>query len=336
MPGIWLADPGALHLERTLASGQTFRWRWDTSADGGRTALGVVGRHVLRLRHDDRGLWLLSPYTAAARRLLIRYLGLARPGGGIPAVEAALAGDVVLAGVLAHTRGIAVLAQDPWEILISFIISANNNIPKISRSIERLARALGERLNGGAWAFPSPERVAAAHARTLAACLLGYRAPYVRAAARLVADGRLNLADLQEMSLDDARDRLLSVPGVGEKVADCMLLFGLGHTGAFPVDIWVQRAVERLYFRGRPRLLRQIRQFGRARFGPLAGYAQQHLFTYARSYLRGGPALGRAGNPPPVPRPALDRSDQRLIAANAWSQASKVRSTSASVCARER
>ena len=303
MPAVWLADPGALHLERTLASGQTFRWRWETSADGGKIALGVVGRHVLCLRHDDRGLWLLSPRTAAARRLLIDYFGLARPGGGIRPFEAALAGDAILAGVLAHTRGIAVLAQDPWEILVSFIISANNNIPKISRSIERLARALGERLNDEAWAFPSPERVAAAHARTLAACLLGYRAPYVRAAARLVADGRLNLSDLREMSLEDARDQLLTVPGVGEKVADCMLLFGLGHTGAFPVDVWVQRAVERLYFRGRRRPLRQIRHFGHARFGPLAGYAQQHLFAYARSHLRNGrngPALGGAG-PPQIP-----------------------------------
>jgi len=297
MPAVRLADPGALHLERTLASGQTFRWRWDTGADEGNTALGVVGRHVLRLRHDDRGLWLLSPHTAAARRLLIHYLGLGRPGGGIRTIEAALAGDVILAGVLAHTRGIAVLAQDPWEILISFIISANNNIPKISRSVERLARALGERLNGDAWAFPSPERIAAAHVRTLAACLLGYRAPYVRDAARLVADGRLNLSALREMSLEDARHRLLLVPGVGDKVADCVLLFGLGHTGAFPVDIWVQRAVERLYFRGRPRPLRQVRHFGRARFGPLAGYAQQHLFAYARSHLRNGrsgPARGRA------------------------------------------
>ena len=301
MPAMWLADPGVLHLERTLASGQTFRWRWETSTDGGNTALGVVGRHVLRLRHDDRGLWLLSPHTAAARTLLIHYLGLDRPAGEIRTIEAALAGDVILAGVLAHTRGIAVLAQDPWEILISFIISANNNIPKISRSIDRLARALGERLNGDAWAFPSPGRIAAAHPRTLAACLLGYRAPYVRDTARLIADGRLNLSDLRAMSLEDARHRLLSVPGVGEKVADCVLLFGLGHTGAFPVDIWVQRAVERLYFRGRPRQLRQIRHFGRARFGPLAGYAQQHLFAYARSRLRDGPALGRAGPPPSPP-----------------------------------
>jgi N-glycosylase/DNA lyase len=112
-----------------------------------------------------------------------------------------------------------------------------------------------------------------------------------------VADGRLNLSDLRETTLEDAREQLLSVPGVGEKVADCMLLFGLGHTGAFPVDVWVQRAVERLYFRGRRRSLRQIRHFGRARFGPLAGYAQQHLFAYARSCLRNG-RHRRALDPP--------------------------------------
>ena len=173
----WLAGPDELNLERTLASGQTFRWRWETGADGRRIALGVVGRYVLRLQHDDHGLWLVSPSTTAARTLLQEYLGLSTPGRATRAVETALAGDAILARVLTHTRGIAVLAQDPWEVLISFIVSANNNIPKIGHSIERLAGALGEPLDGGGWAFPTPERLAGSHADTLAACLLGYRAP---------------------------------------------------------------------------------------------------------------------------------------------------------------
>jgi N-glycosylase/DNA lyase len=281
-----LAGADALHLARTLHSGQTFRWTSEIAEDGATLATGVVGRDVFRLRQDDRGLWLLAPSTAEARAEVRRYLGLAHESGTVDRIETALSDDAVLARVLQHTRGTGILAQDPWEVLISFIISQNNNIPKIRQSIEGLARSLGVPLDGGAFAFPTPERLARAHLRTLAACLLGYRAPYVRAAARLIAEKRIEFGALVGSSTDHARDRLLGIPGVGEKVADCVLLFGLRHTTAFPVDIWVQRAVERLYFHGRPRTVRQIQGFARARFGALAGYAQQHLFCYARAHLR--------------------------------------------------
>ncbi len=293
-----LADAGALHLARTLQSGQTFRWRCEPAEGGATVATGVVGRHVFRLRQDARGLWLLAPHSADARAHVLRYLGLAPHPGAVDRIEASLAGDAVLARVLQHTRGIGILTQDPWEVLISFIVSANNNIPKICQSIERLARTLGEPLQDGAFAFPTPPRLAGSHPRTLAACLLGYRAPYVRAAARLVADGRIELGALAEEPFGDARDRLLRIPGVGEKVADCVLLFGLRHTTAFPVDVWIRRAVERLYFHGRTRSVRQIQEFARARFGLLAGYAQQHLFCYARAHLRSkprGPGRTRPG-----------------------------------------
>lgn len=214
-----------------------------------------------------------------------RYLGAIPRRAHPRRVEATLAADPVLARLLPHTTGLSLLSQDPWEVLISFIISQNNNIPKIKRSIDGLARALGEPLDDGAAAFPAPERLAAAPARTLAACSLGYRVPYVRSAARLVADGRLDLAALSRMEQAPARAALLDVPGIGEKVGDCVLLFGLGHRAAFPIDVWVRRAVERLYFRGRPRRLREIQAFARERFGPLAGHAQQHLFAYARARL---------------------------------------------------
>ena len=284
-----LADPDALHLIRTLQSGQTFRWTWQAAGDGATLATGVLGHDVVRLRQDGGGLWLLAP--AARRAGVLRYLGL---GGGpdtVRRVETKLAADPVLARVLPSTRGIAILAQDPWEVLVSFIISANNNIPKICRSIDRLARALGRPLGNGTYAFPTPDRLAGAHPRTLAACLLGYRAPYVRAAARLVADGRVRLDALSRLPRDEARECLLEIPGVGEKVADCVLLFGLGQLAAFPIDVWVQRAVERLYFRGRRRRPHEIRSFAEARFGALAGVAQQHLFCYARPRFGAAPSV---------------------------------------------
>ena len=198
------------------------------------------------------------------------------------------------------------MRQDPWECLVSYVVSAFNNIPKISRSVEGLARRFGEpirstgdagsgdaigegiggRIGGGrnrvGWAFPSAERLAEAGPAALRACALGYRARYVRDLARLVADGKVDLVRIDTMSFDDARAALLELPGVGEKVADCVLLFAFGRGEAFPVDVWVQRAVERWYFSGRPATPRAIREWARDRFGPLAGYAQQHLFVGAR------------------------------------------------------
>jgi len=299
----WTLDGGGLHLRRTLDSGQAFRWRWEPGPDGTEVANGIVGRHVFRVEQRARDIRLLSPASPAARDALAAYLALepARPrhrrdhgdlagadGTGrapLEQIQATLAADPVLARILPHTRGIGLLAQDPWEVLISFIISQNNNIPKIARSIERLSTALGEPIGEGAHAFPTPARLAAAHPATLRACHLGYRAPYVREAARRVVAGRLDLEGLRRRPEDEAREALQQLPGVGEKVADCILLFALGHVTAFPVDVWVRRAVERLYFRNRPQPLRVVRAFSRARFGPLAGYAQQHLFAYARARL---------------------------------------------------
>lgn len=278
-----LADSGGVDLRRTLESGQAFRWRWEDGPQG--TAAGVVGRRVVRLSQNGRGIRLESLGTPGVRDAIRRYLGVLPRHAHPRRAEAALAADPVLARVLPYTAGISLLAQDPWEVLISFIVSQNNNIPKIKRSIDGLSRALGEPLGEGAFAFPAPERIAAASTRTLAACALGYRVPYVRAAARLVADRRLDLAALSRTDHVGARSALLEVPGIGEKVADCILLFGLRHHSAFPIDVWVRRAVERLYFRGRARRLREIQAFAQDRFGPLAGYAQQHLFAYARAHL---------------------------------------------------
>jgi N-glycosylase/DNA lyase len=297
-----LAGTDALHLIRTLQSGQAFRWTWQQDEDGGTVATAVVGHDVVRVRQDGRGFWLLAPEGAPVRERVRRYFGLSGETQRIHRVEAALRKDPVLARVLPATRGLTILAQDPWEVLVSFIISANNNIPKICRSVEGLARSLGQPLGDGAYAFPSPRRLAGAHPRALAACLLGYRAPYVHAAARLVADGGIQLDALSRAPLAEARDRLLGVPGVGEKVADCVLLFGLRHTGVFPVDVWVQRAVERLYFRGRSRRLSEIRSFAEARFGPLAGFAQQHLFCYARARYRPNGGSRAVAGPAPAPR----------------------------------
>ena len=262
-------------LQRTLACGQVFRWRCE-----GPVAAGIFGGRAVRLMQVADGIQVEGLDHEDQFVRLRHYLGVDEP---LEAIEAELHRDPVMRRVLPHTSGIALLRQDPWECLVSFIISAFNNIPKIEMSLDRLARSLGERLGESAWAFPGPARLAMATRAQLRRCLLGYRAPYVKAVARLVASGEIDLVALGGLPYDEARAKVITLPGVGEKVADCVLLFAYGKTEAFPVDVWVKRAVERSYFSGRKKTERQIRAFAGDCFGRLAGYAQQHLFYYART-----------------------------------------------------
>lgn len=277
------------HLERTLLSGQCFRW---TVTAG--TARGIVDGTVAIVTQRSEGLSVQWDGPPGSPPRLLRHLGADEP---LAAIEAVLARDRVIRRLLAHTSGIALMRQDRWECLVSYVISAFNNIPKICQSIQHLSQRFGERIAGdeisgggsagngtagGDWTFPSPERLADARLDDLRACILGYRAPYVRALAKLMVRGDVDLAAIGRLPFDEARKALIDLPGVGEKVADCVLLFALGHREAFPVDVWVHRAVERWYFHGRPKTPRAIRAWARDRFGPLAGYAQQHLFAGAR------------------------------------------------------
>jgi N-glycosylase/DNA lyase len=276
------------HLERTLRSGQCFRWV--ITPQGAR---GVLYGTAVSVRQDRARLVVTWQGPSIQPARLAGYLGADQP---LRDVERVLGRDRVLRRLLPMTSGIALMRQEPWECLVSFVISAFNNIPKIQMSVQALARCLGERIPAGvaAWTFPSPQRLAQAGDAVLRGCVLGYRARYVRALARLVADGELDLTAVAAMPFDEARRLLLELPGVGEKVADCVLLFGLGFHEAFPVDVWVQRAVQQWYFDGRARTPRAIRAWAYDRFGPMAGYAQQHLFAGARAVLSKSGAGGLA------------------------------------------
>lgn len=277
-----LVTPG-LHLRRTLGCGQTFRWTWEDGA-----ACGVVGRTFLRLVPLPGCVRAEVDGEPVGPEALHAYLFGC---GSVRAAERRLCTDPVLRRILPHTRGISILAQDPWEVLCSFLVSQNNNIPKIRLTIQRLCRALGDPIPtslGLSFAFPPPDRVADAPLRILRASALGYRAEFLRATARRVADSQVDFDALRHAPLPEARAILTELPGVGEKVAECVLLFGMSRQEAFPVDVWVQRAVEDLYFAGRSRTPRAIRAWAQERFGPLAGWAQQHLYHFARNCRYGG------------------------------------------------
>ncbi len=173
-------------------------------------------------------------------------------------------------------NGIRIFRQDAWETLISFIISQNNNIPRIKKIIESLCMLLGEEKNGF-YSFPSPEAIVNAGIEGLAPIKSGFRAKYIYDAAQKVYSGEISLEYIAKCGYDTALAELKRINGVGDKVANCVLLFGFGYYEAFPIDVWVKRVIEKYYG--------DISNFDPKKFGEYAGIAQQYLFYYERNVL---------------------------------------------------
>lgn len=189
---------------------------------------------------------------------------------------------------IVHCRGLRLLRQNPWETLASFILSSNKQIPHIAQIIEALAQCFQQptpALEGEpfAWQFPSPEAIADTSERRLRRLKMGYRAPYLREAAKAAANRSVNLTALDKLPYSAAKEILVQLPGVGPKIADCVLLFAYGKQEAFPMDVWVKRALEELYFQGRRMPQARLQTFAAQHFAPFNGYAQQYLFHFMRT-----------------------------------------------------
>jgi N-glycosylase/DNA lyase len=183
--------------------------------------------------------------------------------------------------------GLRLLRQEPWETLISFVISQVSNVPRISKTVETMSLHYGEKLGDGiSNSFPTPDQLAQADEGSLRLLGLGYRAPHLCVISNAIADGELFLEPLRFLSYQEARGELMKFPGVGPKVADCALLFSLDHMDAFPVDRWVIRAVEEWYGTLGGMTQEAMGDWARDRFGGYAGYAGQYLFHARRD---GGP-----------------------------------------------
>jgi N-glycosylase/DNA lyase len=195
--------------------------------------------------------------------------------------------DPKVDAAFAEYPGLRLLRQEPWETLVSFVISQVSNVPRISKTVDTLSLHYGEKLGDGiSNSFPVPDRLAQADEGALRLLGLGYRAPHICTISNAIADGELFLEPLKFMPYEEALKELTKLPGIGPKVADCCLLFSLDHLEAFPVDRWVIRAVEEWY--GLRQGMSQVAIGGWARehFGPFAGYAGQYLFHARRE---GGP-----------------------------------------------
>lgn len=263
IPDITLFIP-CFSLERTLDCGQAFRWR--ALPDG--SWKGIVRGKVLRL--SQKGDAVTFHHTTPQDMTLYwnDYFDLHRD---YPSIDRLLCRDERLRIAADDARGIRILHQEPWETLCTFILSQNNNIPRIKGIVECLCRDLGEKLGEEQFAFPSPERLAACRPEELAGARCGFRTKYLLDAARRIASGEIDLLSLYTLPIHEARERLQSLYGVGAKVAECVLLYGFGQLECFPMDIWMNRVMAALFPDGLP-----------STFTPIAGIAQQYLFHYGR------------------------------------------------------
>lgn len=259
-----------------MECGQAFRWSSD-----GEWYCGTVGTTALMVRIANGGLECRSSPNVSPS--FVRHYF--RLDEDLDAILSDIDRDAHVHEAIRRYRGLRLLRQDPWECLISFVSSAASNVPKISRCIEKMSAAHGQSLSLEGLefhGFPTPEALSRATEPSLRKCELGFRAGYIAGIARRVAKGELDPYSLAALPYDEAKKELMSLKGVGEKVADCVLLFSMDKLEAFPVDRWVKRVAERLFFRGRKLSEKKVRQWGMEHYGRNAGYAQQYLFHYMR------------------------------------------------------
>ncbi len=267
-------------LAATLESGQAFRWKL---VNGGWN--GVIGSRWVRLRADEFSISAEAAMPVSDWNWLEHYLQI---NLDLAAVMATFPDDDPMRTATTACRGLRLLRQDPWECLASFILSSTKQIVQIRQIVALLCERFGEPIAakpefGPAFGFPTASRLARASEAELRACKMGFRAPYLLETARCVAESRIDLERLRGLSTDIAREELLKLPGVGRKIADCVLLFAYGFQSAFPVDVWVIKALQKLYFPKRRATAKRLRHFSETHFGVNAGYAQQYLFHYMRT-----------------------------------------------------
>ncbi len=264
--GVLVKGVTDLDLAQTLDCGQSFRW---TQQGDGSFSGVAFGRRVSVSLDGDR-FFIRGASAEDFEKYWRGYFDLDLDYGSIRKSVAAL--HPVLSEAAQYAPGIRILRQEPWEALCTFIISQNNNIKRIKGIVDRLCESFGEDI-GGDFAFPSAETLAVLSPDDLAPLRAGFRNRYIIDAAQKVASGEVDLEACRTLEYEQARRELMKITGVGVKVADCTLLFGLHRIEAFPVDVWMKRALKTLFPGMTP-----------ADFGEYAGIAQQYIFHYSRMH----------------------------------------------------
>ena len=265
-----------LDLASSLESGQAHRWRRE-----GDYYTGVVRGNFIKIhQHNGHVEFRSEPWPeSSVVPMLQSYFRL---DDDLCAIYDEITQDPRVATMVARYPGLRLLRLEPWECFVAFICSANSNIPRIHQVLERMSESYGTpiELDGQVrHSFPTPAQLAEAGEMELRRLGLGFRAPYVAQGAELVADGRLDLDDLVHAPYAEAKCKLMECKGIGPKIADCIAVFSLDKLEAFPIDVWVRRALGEWYFPDqKPPPDRVLLEWAQDYFGRYCGYAQQYLF----------------------------------------------------------
>ena len=276
MPTITLTKDQPFSLDQTLTCGQVFRWE-----HRGRWWYGVVRDHLIRITQNGSKLI----YHGANEEFIAQYFQLDLD---LPAVLDSIDRDPFIHSIIEKEYGLRIVAQPPWECIISYISATYTNIPLVKRRIALLSQSYGNEIKFGRqkyYTFPTPITLASASEKNLNDCKLGYRAGYVGDTARFLQKNPAWEENIRRLLYPDARKEVMKMRGVGPKAADCILLFAFQKYDAFPIDVWIQRIMHHYLpppAEGcpcTPSEYNRIAGFAREYFGPYAGYAQEYLYA---------------------------------------------------------
>jgi N-glycosylase/DNA lyase len=286
-------------LAITLDSGQVFHWQ---RADNG--FLGAIGD--LPVYVEQRGELLRAKVASACSRYpgidakdahatIAHYFALDHP---LAEICASFPADPIMNAARDFCHGLRIIRQPKWECLATFICSSMKQVAHIRQISAALRSRFGDQREIGGrvlHTFPSAQRIGRASERQLRECALGYRAKSLRATAQFVSSGKCNLEAWSALPDGELRKHLCALPGVGAKIANCVMLFGYERLHAFPIDVWIERVLRQHYFARRKKMTaRQLREFCETYFGEHGGYAQQYLFHHARTEGRGSKSMSKS------------------------------------------
>ncbi|MFO7612086.1 MAG: DNA glycosylase [Clostridia bacterium] len=277
--GIEVSGLADFDLQSILECGQCFRWTKNSHND----YTGVVMGRVVRAVQTGSRLLLYNCDRYDFESFWYEYFDMGTDYGQIK--KKLMIDDPVMEKAADYAPGIRILRQPLFETLVSFIISANNSIPNIIRVISVLSFMYGKNISFGGEeysSFPEPSELASREVCDIRLSKAGYRCDYIKKTAAMFEKNPITTERLSRLGIAEARKLLMEFPGVGAKVADCVILFTGAHTEAFPVDVWVRKVMQELYI-GKEMPIREIEAYARRKFGDLAGYAQQYLFHYIRN-----------------------------------------------------
>ena len=264
------------NLEHIFECGQCFRWNKESDE----SYVGVAYNKPLRISQDKDVVTLYETSEEDFYNIWYHYFDFETDYSKI---KSELSHDKVLKTAISYGDGIRILNQDLWECVVSFIISASNNIPRIKKIIASLCELFGEKceyMGNIYYTFPTPEKVYSLTLEELSQIKAGFRHKYIMAAAECFCND-FSKNNFEALSYDESKKLLMSIKGIGNKVADCVLLFSLAKRNSFPVDVWIKRIMEYCYFDSE-QPVSVISDFSKQKFCDLGGYAQQYLFYYAR------------------------------------------------------